>query len=68
MTSARTERIEMLFHSVRELSPPERAAFLDRQCGVDDLLRQEVESLLANYRDASVGFLHAEDSAKHPFM
>jgi len=43
----RRNRIEELFHEACDLSPAERAIFLDRECNGDDQLRQEVESLLA---------------------
>src|SRR5438045_4186877 len=54
MTSERWQQIETLFHSALELPGEERATFLSRQCGGDDNLREEVESLLRAYnRDGS---------------
>lgn len=41
------KRLESLFHSASDLPPAERGPFLDRECGGDDALRSEVESLLA---------------------
>lgn len=46
------EREEALFLEASELSGPERAAFLDRECAGQPALRQRLESLLA---------AHAED-------
>jgi len=39
-------RIEEIFHQALAYSAPERAAFLDRACGEDRGLREEIESLL----------------------
>jgi tetratricopeptide (TPR) repeat protein len=58
MSDDRWRRIEDLFHQVADLAPAERAAFLDRACAGDHVLRHEVESLLA--ADApQEGFLQA---------
>lgn len=40
--------IEDIFHAALELEPHERIAFLDRACRGDEILQQEVESLLAH--------------------
>jgi Tol biopolymer transport system component len=58
MTRDRWHRIETVCHSA--LAQPEhaRAAFLATACGNDGALRQEVESLLAQERDAA-GFMSA---------
>ncbi|HUK43061.1 MAG TPA: protein kinase [Candidatus Bathyarchaeia archaeon] len=42
----RWRRIEELFHKAGDIPVDERAAFLDRECGPDVELRQEVDSLL----------------------
>ena len=42
----RYARASELFQSAAELPPPERAAFLQAECGGDDALQREVESLL----------------------
>jgi hypothetical protein len=47
MSSERSQRIEQLYHAVRELDSVARAAFLEQACAGDDALRREVESLLA---------------------
>src|SRR5438552_8148829 len=58
MSDDRWPRIQVLFHQVADLAPAERAAFLDRACAGDHVLRHEVESLLA--ADApQEGFLQA---------
>ena len=45
-------RIESLYHSALALEEDGRASFLRDACGVDEELRQEVESLLAHDPDA----------------
>jgi serine/threonine-protein kinase len=40
------ERVEALFHAALEVPERERGAFLRAECGGDDALRREVESLL----------------------
>jgi len=40
------QRIEELYHSALKLPPDERAAFLEKECGHDETLLGEVESLL----------------------
>ncbi len=40
------KRIKEIFQSAQELSPAERPEFLDRACGNDKSLREEVEALL----------------------
>lgn len=46
MDQTRIERIDELFLEAREQSVEERTAFLDRQCGGDEVLRQEIQKLL----------------------
>ncbi len=40
------QRIKEIFQAAQELTPEERSDFLDRACGDDKSLREEVESLL----------------------
>src|SRR6185436_14584534 len=47
MTPEQWRRTEDLYHRAGALPAAERAAFLARECGDDDALRVEVESLLA---------------------
>ena len=47
-TSKRWQEIDRIFAAALEQEPAARAAFLDEACAGDELLRQEVESLLAN--------------------
>ena len=44
----RWQEIDRVFIAALECEPAARAAFLDEACAGDELLRQEVESLLAN--------------------
>jgi WD40 repeat protein len=46
MAEPSLQRIEELFHRAVDLEPPQRAAFLDAQCGGDADLRAAVEELL----------------------
>ena len=50
MESERWSRLEHLYHSAMEQEEAERAAFLERSCADDPVLRREVESLLAYVR------------------
>src|SRR5262245_66434405 len=50
------EKIEELYHRALECAPAERAAFLDAACAGNQVLRQEVESLLA-YDEPSQHFI-----------
>jgi predicted ATPase/tRNA A-37 threonylcarbamoyl transferase component Bud32 len=52
MRPERWSQIEELYHSAAALSPHQRPAFLERVCGGDDELRQELESLLAHDQQA----------------
>src|SRR5262249_54779121 len=52
MNSERFRQVEELYHSVRELAPDTRGAFLAEACRGDEKLRREVESLLAQDRKA----------------
>jgi eukaryotic-like serine/threonine-protein kinase len=47
MDPERLQQIESLYNEALSLSAAERAAFLDRTCGTDGALRNELESLLA---------------------
>ncbi len=48
MSDERWRRIEEVFHHAAELAPIARAEYLSGACVGDDVLRQQVESLLAN--------------------
>ena len=48
ITPERWEEIDRIFMAAAELEPAKRKAFLDDACAGDDLLRREVESLLAH--------------------
>lgn len=57
MDAQRWQQIERLFHAVVDRSAAERAALLDRDCGSDPGLRDEVESLLAAHEQAASSFI-----------
>ncbi len=48
MTGDRLQQIEALYHAALARPAAERDGFLTEQCGADDELRREVESLLAH--------------------
>jgi len=50
--SERWRRVEALYHLALERPPNQRAAFLDSECGADEVLRREVESLLGYTAEA----------------
>ena len=47
MDPQRWQKVEALYHSALERASDERVVFLTEECGSDDVLRREVESLLA---------------------
>jgi hypothetical protein len=56
MTAKPTDT-KLIFAEALERSPEERKAYLDRVCGTDAELRQQVEILLNAYAQAGEGFL-----------
>ncbi len=52
MKPDRWQRIEQLYHSALKHEPSQRPAFLEEACAGDEALRQEVESLLAQQKQA----------------
>jgi serine/threonine-protein kinase len=56
MEPDRRNRISDLYHAALARAPEERRAFLTDACNEDDVLRQEVESLL-QFEPASAKFL-----------
>jgi Tol biopolymer transport system component len=52
------QRIEDICHAALECDPADRASFVVSSCGADELLRREVEALLA-HADSAEGFLVA---------
>lgn len=50
------QKIEAIFHAALELESDQRDAFLKRECGGDDALRNEVEELLDGF-DSNADFL-----------
>ncbi len=51
MTSEQWQRVKVLFEEALECVPTERSAFLAKACIDDELVRQEVESLLVAHED-----------------
>ncbi|HYJ87341.1 MAG TPA: protein kinase [Pyrinomonadaceae bacterium] len=47
MEAKQWERVEELFHAAVELEPANRAGYLSHECSDDEVLRKEVESLIA---------------------
>lgn len=62
---ARWQRVKDIFPAVVDLPPADRAAVLDAHCRGDDVLRREVESLLASDTPpgADAPIAHAVDAA-----
>ena len=58
MDSERWQQIERLYHEALEKKEEERDSFLAQNCGGDESLRREIESLLAVAEDAD-GYLKA---------
>ena len=56
MKPERWQQIKSLLQSTFEREPTERPAFLDEACEGDELLRQQVDSLIISHEQA-VGFL-----------
>src|SRR5205809_3749139 len=52
MTPERYQQIGDLYHAALEIDAAERAAFLERECAVDEDLRREVESLIASHEQS----------------
>src|SRR6266478_5522679 len=52
MTPARLQTIEEIFHAALNQKPEQVARFVDTACEGDELLRREVESLLASHKRA----------------
>ena len=52
MTPDRWERVKEIVYEALELEPEARAPFLARECGEDDDLRREIDSLLETHGDA----------------
>jgi non-specific serine/threonine protein kinase/serine/threonine-protein kinase len=57
MSDVRWERVKDLLHRAMQLTPEQRARFLDETCPEDDPCRSEVDSLLAANEGADPGFL-----------
>jgi serine/threonine protein kinase/Tfp pilus assembly protein PilF len=58
MTPERWQQVERLYQAALEREPSQRSAFLREACAGDEVVRQEVESLLA-YQPQAEGFIEA---------
>jgi serine/threonine protein kinase/tetratricopeptide (TPR) repeat protein len=56
MKPEKWEKAKEIFNSVLDSDEPQRAAYLDKACGNDEELRQEIETLLASYTKADSFF------------
>ncbi len=63
MDANRWQRIRALLEAAQELPADERAAFLTKECGSDEELRREVQSLLAAGQNAGSFLGSAADTA-----
>jgi serine/threonine protein kinase len=58
MTPERWQQVERLYQAALEREPSQRAAFLNQACAGDEVVRREVESLLA-YEPQAESFIEA---------
>ncbi|MCG2591095.1 serine/threonine protein kinase, partial [Rhodohalobacter sulfatireducens] len=66
MNNDRWTQIEILVEQALALPPEDRAAFIDNQCGEDEALRNEIQSLL-KHGDKALSFMgHFEDNVVAP--
>ena len=59
MTPDRWQKVQEVLAEAQEFGGASRDAFLDRACGADPELRQEVESLLTSLERAPAGFMES---------
>ncbi len=62
--SARRQQIEQLYQRLREQAPECRNAFLDQTCAGDEVLRHELEALVAEHARLGVAEVRAADNAE----
>jgi serine/threonine protein kinase/tetratricopeptide (TPR) repeat protein/TolB-like protein len=65
LTPERWQQIKEMFADAQERDPAQRGAFLQEACGADEILRGEVESLLAAAESESVSSASGSTSAAH---
>ena len=58
MTPDRWQKIEELYHTARKREGSQRVAFLNEACAGDEALRREIESLLAEEKEAKASWNH----------
>jgi serine/threonine protein kinase len=54
VTPEQYNRVGQLYHQALELEGAERAEFLERECAGDELLRREVQSLIASHEEQEI--------------
>jgi eukaryotic-like serine/threonine-protein kinase len=62
MTEDRWERIKDILHQAMQLTPDQRARFLEETCPSNDPCRAEVDSLLAADDDARSSFMQGRSA------
>lgn len=67
-SSDRWRQIEDIFHEAINRDPSSRAAFLERACGSDTELREEVDSLLASLEESAPFLESAVQSAAEAYL
>jgi serine/threonine protein kinase len=68
MTPERWQQVKEIFHSALQHEPEQRSGFLSNACGGDELLRQEVESLISSHeKDGSFINSPAYEAVAGPF-
>lgn len=67
MTPERWQMVRGILQSAVELRPQERAAFLDRECAEDPILRKDVDEMLSAERKLAPDFLESPAAAQVEF-
>ncbi|MCA1733671.1 MAG: serine/threonine protein kinase, partial [Acidobacteria bacterium] len=68
MDDPRSQLAWEVFRSASAVSPDERRAFVDRRCAGDEILRAEVEALLAQHEERASTLVFAGDAGAIPPM
>jgi eukaryotic-like serine/threonine-protein kinase len=68
MDDRRSQLAWEVFRSASAVSPDERRAFVDRRCGGDEVLRADVEALLAQHEERAPTLAFASDAGAIPPM
>ena len=68
LSNSQVEKVKSLFEEALSLSPRERAQLLSAACGNDEVLRQEVQSLLSAFDQCSGFFDTLSDELVSPVL